>query len=430
MRRLALVVVAMSLCGPVLAEEVKVVVPAFSATQQVEAGTAEVLTELLLEALLSRHGLRALGPSDLTEMLSHEQQKQLIGCSDDSCMAQIGGALGARHLIAGQVGKLGSLHILTLKLIDTKEAKVANRASLKLKAIEEAADAIGPMTDTLLGSKPRASKGVPAFAASEPAKKIEVKDPRVYCKDVEAYVARLNKGAYEASLMQARQALLEDLLRTRFQQDFDEKRGCLWNYDGRLLGEIKRAVLMAKSAEQAADARRRLAEWVELTRNLKVLVEAWETGLEQEKHGAGQRPHELPFAVRPGVVGEVEQTAAVQAFRKAYPQAQQTVTQAVAALQQKDQQRFEALFIPRDPEKGRGVPAKVFERLGGYIDNGMRLDACPMFVLPASEIEYRAKMLGKNSELIGCLRRVKDASASHDKIFLKMHNGKWRIDRW
>jgi len=429
MRRALPVVIVLMLGGAVLAAETRVVVPTFSATRQVEAGTAEVLTELLLEALLTRHGLRALGPSDLNEMLSHEQQKQLIGCSDDSCMAQIGGALGARHLIAGQVGKLGKLHILTLKLIDTREAKVANRASLKLEAIEDAADAIGPMTDTLLGSKPRAPKGVPTFAASEPPKRIEVKDPRIYCKEVKAYVSRLSDGRYEDALLQERRALLEDLFRTRFQRDFDEKRGCLWHYDGRLVGQLKRAVLMAGDAGQASDTRGRLAEWNEMTRNLKVLVEAWQIGLEQEKHG-GQRPHELPFSVNAGPLSEAEETAAVKQYRKSYKAAQKTVSQAIAALQKKNQKRFEALFVPRDPERGRTKPASVYQNYRGRIDNGFTLDACPLFVLPASEIEYRARMLKKKHELIGCIRRFNDSFAGQDKIFLKRHGGRWRIDRW
>ena len=40
-------------------------------------------------------------------MLSMEQQKQALGCDDDSCLAQLGGALGVPYLFSADVGALG-----------------------------------------------------------------------------------------------------------------------------------------------------------------------------------------------------------------------------------------------------------------------------------------------------------------------------------
>ena len=58
--------------------EKKVVVPGLHAYKGITEGVPEVLADLLLEALLSRHGIRALGPSDIRTVLSAEQQKKLM----------------------------------------------------------------------------------------------------------------------------------------------------------------------------------------------------------------------------------------------------------------------------------------------------------------------------------------------------------------
>ena len=74
-------------------QDLKVVVPGIYAYPGIPEGTSQVLTDLLLEALLSRHGIRALGPSDVRAVLTAEQQKSLLACSDESCMAELAGAL-------------------------------------------------------------------------------------------------------------------------------------------------------------------------------------------------------------------------------------------------------------------------------------------------------------------------------------------------
>ena len=60
-------------------------------------------------------------------MISAEQQKQALGCDDDSCLAQLGGALGVPYLLTGSLGMLGGRFMLNVKLLAVDEAKVAGR---------------------------------------------------------------------------------------------------------------------------------------------------------------------------------------------------------------------------------------------------------------------------------------------------------------
>lgn len=72
-----------------------------------------------------------IGQSEVSAMIAVEKQRDVLGCNDDvSCLAQIGGALGADRLVIGNIGKVGDVHLLTLKLIDAK-------ASVTLQHISE-----------------------------------------------------------------------------------------------------------------------------------------------------------------------------------------------------------------------------------------------------------------------------------------------------
>lgn len=413
------------------ADEARVVVPSFVGGAGVEAGVADVLTELLLDALLNRHGVRAFGPSDLKELLTAEQQRMLMGCSDDGCMAQIAGALGARRLVAGQVGRLGSLYVLTLKLIDSEQAKVVSRASMKISKIEEAADAVGPLVDRLLGSRPKRASAVPAFQTEAPAAKKEPKDPRVFCREIEAYLDRLKTPPYAEALMELRRGLLEDLLATRFQRDFDEKRGCYWDRQRWRQTEVRREMLRARTEPDALDARRRLAESIEMARNVEVLQEAWLTGLAKEKSGAGRRPDALPFPVREGMLSPAPDGDAGRRLAEDWAGATKVLARALAAARKGDEAGFVALFTPDDPKRSRTSPGYVYDSVRSGMDGGYAIDPCPRFILAGSELEDRLEAQKEDGHLEVCVRKIKDDWVSTDDLYMvRTQDDGWRIERW
>ena len=56
---------------------------------------AQLMGEILLSELKSSGQFGSvLGSSDMQAMLDLEQQKTVLGCDEDSCLAQLGGALG------------------------------------------------------------------------------------------------------------------------------------------------------------------------------------------------------------------------------------------------------------------------------------------------------------------------------------------------
>ena len=108
------------------------------------------MTELVMDRISETKKYNVFGKKDLDKMLFWEQNKQLKGCTDTSCLVQIAGAMGAEFYVEGSAGIMGSQYIITLKLIDAMSVKVVERTTEKaardedvlVKAVERMVDRI------------------------------------------------------------------------------------------------------------------------------------------------------------------------------------------------------------------------------------------------------------------------------------------------
>jgi len=89
--------------------------------------TAANLTQVLSTELKRVEGTSVIARSDVKSMMQMQEQKMLAGCEDASCLAEIGGALGVDHLVAGNVGKVGDSYMISLRLISVRSVKVNHR---------------------------------------------------------------------------------------------------------------------------------------------------------------------------------------------------------------------------------------------------------------------------------------------------------------
>ncbi|MEE2835230.1 MAG: hypothetical protein VYB65_04325 [Myxococcota bacterium] len=108
------------------------------AVHGVEDSLAAVLNESFLVALKNSGKLgNVVGGSDLRAMLDLEQQKQALGCGDDGCLAELGGALGVPYLFYTSLAKVGSKYVMHYKVMAVEEAKVVVRG-MKTAASDDA----------------------------------------------------------------------------------------------------------------------------------------------------------------------------------------------------------------------------------------------------------------------------------------------------
>jgi hypothetical protein len=89
----------------------------------------ELFDDYLLAAVQNAGDYEVIGQDDINSMLGFEQQKELFGCDDVSCMADIGGALGVDRLVVVKIARLENDWVTTSKLINITEARVESRSS-------------------------------------------------------------------------------------------------------------------------------------------------------------------------------------------------------------------------------------------------------------------------------------------------------------
>ena len=98
-----------------------------------------------LAGALADQGLEVVTSQNMTALLGLEKQKQLLGCSDGSCLAELGGARGADYVVRGNMAVLDSETAVALTLLDSrgravqvKRKKMSGRSSaVLLSALEE-----------------------------------------------------------------------------------------------------------------------------------------------------------------------------------------------------------------------------------------------------------------------------------------------------
>lgn len=109
-------------------KETRIAVLPIQAKDGVTDKQAELITDVFTaEIAKQRPDLKVTGTAELRTMITFEQQKSLLGCSDDSCLAEVGAALGVDAIASGSVGMLGDVIVLNLVLIDQHTARVIKR---------------------------------------------------------------------------------------------------------------------------------------------------------------------------------------------------------------------------------------------------------------------------------------------------------------
>lgn len=156
--------------GPAWAEDPKVAV----LPTQIDPSAREIpqiIDDYVLTAVQDLGGLEVIGQDDIGAILGFEKQKELFGCDDTSCFAQIGGALGVAKLVVVRVAKVASDWAVTAKLMQIQgEPRVdARNAEFVSGSAKELLRSIGPIVAALFSGNGHRRKTLPEHAAEPPA---------------------------------------------------------------------------------------------------------------------------------------------------------------------------------------------------------------------------------------------------------------------
>lgn len=109
---------------------------------------AGTLSELMaIEVRKVATGQRIYSGADIKALLGFKKQKELLGCEDQTCLAELGGALGAQELVTGSLSIIADDYVLVLRRMDVVKSQVieettdnvARASPAKLQAVVRAA---------------------------------------------------------------------------------------------------------------------------------------------------------------------------------------------------------------------------------------------------------------------------------------------------
>jgi len=93
---------------------------------------AIALTDRLRNELF-RLGVFEVVERGMMETILTEQDFQLTGCTTNECAVEIGQLIGARQMLAGTFGKLGSTYTIDMRIIDVETGSILRTTSFDIR---------------------------------------------------------------------------------------------------------------------------------------------------------------------------------------------------------------------------------------------------------------------------------------------------------
>jgi hypothetical protein len=142
-----------------------------AAGEGVPPSTAAAVTESLVAEVRRQSGAEVITQREIASILSLENQKTMLGCSSDECMAELGGALGADRLVAADLAKLGESFLLHVRVVEVKKVRVSAQSDRRLRGgtIDDVLDVLPAVVAELFPAMPGAQPAVATPSGPPPA---------------------------------------------------------------------------------------------------------------------------------------------------------------------------------------------------------------------------------------------------------------------
>ena len=139
------------------ARKLKIALLKLAPLGDVEPNTVALFSEALAGELRKRAGISVMSPSDISALLGLEKTKEMLGCGDASCIAEVGGSLGVDRIVHGSIGRVGASLLVNLSSLDPRKATHAASVSERLKGATDEGflDALPRIVDDLLAEPKR-----------------------------------------------------------------------------------------------------------------------------------------------------------------------------------------------------------------------------------------------------------------------------------
>jgi TolB-like protein len=135
-------------------DQISVAVLEFSTKGGVTSEQMEVLSDMLTTEIRKLGKYSVIGANDIRATFRLEERRRIMGCDDESCVAEVGGALGVQWMVVGNVGLFGQTYLMNLKLLDVRKVKLISAVSRNVKGgQDELVDVLPGMVRELFATK-------------------------------------------------------------------------------------------------------------------------------------------------------------------------------------------------------------------------------------------------------------------------------------
>jgi hypothetical protein len=108
----------------------------------------------------------------MSEILKEQGFQQSGACSNEACMIEMGQILGVQKLVTGSIGRVGSMYLLNIRMIDIKTAKITRTVSEDVKGdLEEVVGRLSSVARQLFSPQVETVKAPPPVRVEEQREK-------------------------------------------------------------------------------------------------------------------------------------------------------------------------------------------------------------------------------------------------------------------
>lgn len=122
-------------------------------------GEASLITDRLGVELFNTGMVNVMERNQMQEILKEQGFQQSGACTDEECLVEVGQMLGVEGLVSGSIGKLGSMYLINLRVINVSTARITHVVSEDVTGgIEQVAIRLKSIAKQLVGKAVKAER--------------------------------------------------------------------------------------------------------------------------------------------------------------------------------------------------------------------------------------------------------------------------------
>jgi TolB-like protein len=119
--------------NPDASTKLNIAVTNFKSGEGITEGESSVISDRFRVELFKTGGVNVMERDQMQDILKEQGFQASGACTDEACLIKMGELLGVHAIVGGSIGKVGSLYLVNLRLIDVQTGKITRVVSKDIK---------------------------------------------------------------------------------------------------------------------------------------------------------------------------------------------------------------------------------------------------------------------------------------------------------